>query len=172
MQEWTPFSINTADLIFDTELQQVQDRIGGYISDELLTAILGLTRGNATPPETYAFWFDYVRPFAVHAVFFQLMQTHGFNVTPQGLTTFGDGQNTTSPLSERQRSQLIRKWESNANLWLNKMLFEFGANNGTFDGTSYEVDPDKYRVGARKVPALNVLGGINKRLPYNNKFRL
>lgn len=172
MQEFTAFSINTPDELFNPRLQQITDRIGGYISDELLTAILALTRGNETPPETYAFWFDYVRPYVVQSIYVSMMQTHGFNVTGQGLTVFSDGQNTSAPLQERPRSQMIRDAKSNEGLYLNKMLFEFKQKSGIFDGTSYEVNPEKYDVGARQTPAMNVLGGVNKRLPYNNKFRL
>jgi len=159
MQVWTPFSINTPDAIFDVERQQVQDRIGALISDELLTAILGLTRDAATDAETYQYWLNYVRPYTVHSVFVRLIETHGYNVAPQGLTTFRDGQNTAQAVSASERSQLIRKWKSNREMWLSKMLWEFEQQGGVFDSVSYEV-------------AMSVIGGVNKDLPLNRKFRL
>lgn len=172
MTVWTPFSLNTADTVFELERRQVQDRIGALISDELLTAILGLTRDVSTEAETYQFWLNYVRPYVVHAIFVRLIETHGYNVTPQGLTTFRDGQNTAQAVSPSERSQLIRKWKSNRELYLTKMLWQFEQVQGVFDSVSYEINEDKYDVGARKTPAMTMIGGVNKDLPFNRKFRL
>lgn len=172
MTGFTPFSLNTPDSLFEIERRQVQDRIGALISDELLTAILALTRDVDTSTETYQFWLNYVRPYVVHAVFLRLLETHGYNVTGQGLTTFRDGQNTAQAVSASERSQLIRKWESNRELYLSKLLWYFEQVDGVFDSISYEVNDEKYNVGARKRPAMTVIGGVNKNLPLNRKFRL
>lgn len=172
MIEYTTFSINTDDQIFNIQRQSVQDTIGGLISDELLTAILALTRDQNPTNETYDFWFNYVRPYTVHTVFVALMQTHGFNVTNTGITTFKDGKNTAGAISEKERSQLIRKWKTKQALWHDKMLWEFENMNQVFDGVTYTVNSKKYKVNAKRSMPINIFGGVNKNLRKNRKFRL
>lgn len=172
MQVWTPFASATNDGVYVAELRQVQDSLGAYISDEMVTAILALTRDESTSTELYQYWLNYVRPYVVHSVFLGLVSTHGFNAANQGFTTFSDGQNTARAVSPQERSQLIRKWTTPRESWLSRMLREFSDQNGTFDSVVYEVNTDDYDTENRKMPAMNVIGGVNKFLPYNRKFRL
>lgn len=172
MAVWTPFAANTESKVFTSALQQETDKIGSRISDELLTAIQALERGVATTTDTYQFWFNYVRPYVVNKVFLDLCQTHGYNMQSQGLVAFRDGQNTSAAVQGSERSQMIRKYESEANLYLTKMLWEFNDKEGTFDGTTYEVNLEKYS-GTRSNPALNVIGGVNNKIRFGGiKFRL
>lgn len=172
MQEFTPFALNTEDRVFNSARQRAQDELGAYISDEMVTAILALTRDQDTTTELYQYWLNYVRPFVVYWVYLDLLNTHGFNFTNQGITTFRDGQNTAQGVTAQERSVLIRQHEKNRETWLNRVLREFSDEDGTFDSVVYTINTNDYATNNRKVPGLNVLGGVNKRLPFNNKFRL
>lgn len=172
MAIWTPFAANTDALAFNAALRQVQDRLGAYISDELLTAILDLTRDSGTSAEIYQFWENFVRPYVVNAVFVRLAETHGFNMQSQGFVKFTDRQNTATAIDAKERGALIGQYTEARELYLTNMLVRFKNVEGTFDGTTYEVDSEKYNTEKRESEVMRVIGGVNKKLPYNNKFRL
>jgi len=172
MAIWTPFAANTQDNVFESARRQVQDRLGAFISDELVTAILALTRDTGTSAEIYQFWENYVRPYVVHAVFVRLAELHGFNMQSQGFVVFTDRQNTSRPVDATERGAMIKQYAEGRELWLTNMLKRFSDVDGTFDGTAYEVDQDKYNTTDNRDEVIRMIGGVNRKLPYNNKFRL
>ena len=76
MLEFVEFTENVSDVRFDRELKLITDnKVAPFISYELVVAMKALTRGNNEQTEIYQFWFNFVRPYCVFAVYERFVVT-------------------------------------------------------------------------------------------------
>jgi len=176
MSLYVPFSINTADHLYIPEVQSVQDfKIAPWISDKCLADILKLDREDTgdKAKELFAFWRDYVRPYAVLQVFVQMINTQGLNWGSNGIVTFADRDNTSAQISDTQRDMFAKKYRQLLYNYETRLLKKFSALSGTFDNVVYEVDNDRYRHKRASPAGISAIGRVNDGdLVFNRKFRL
>ena len=176
MSEWTPFAETTSDMLFNPARRYVQDmRIAPYISDAALAVILGFNRESESDKnlELYQFWFDYVRPHAVHSIFLYMAETHGYNHAPNGFVKFTDNNNTSEAINFEERTDLVRTYERKRNEYLSRMKGEFGDKKGVFDNFFYALDGSKYCNKQPQAAGITAIGSVNNSaLQRGRKFRL
>ena len=101
------------------------------IPDALATALQG-TMGT----QLQAFFNNYVKGFLVCKAHARLLLWQGNNVTQFGLVT--NREDTSAPISDKQRAELIQSSEHKANVYLAQMTKAMKDANYTFDSVSYE----------------------------------
>lgn len=173
LNTWAPFDNATDAVFFNPVRTQLVDSIGALISDEALTAILAFTRDDETDKtkELYQFWLTFVLPYSALAVFVQMLSTHGFIFSTNGIIQFADRENTSASVSDKNRGMFIRQYESQRESYKIAMLRRFSDVDGIFDGVEYEVDVSKYDT-YRYAPIFNAIGKINTENNLRTKFRL
>lgn len=176
MEIWTPYAVSTPRKVFEPFLQISQDSdLAPYISDEAVSDIIALDRESATDQTKalYNFWKVYVRPYIVYCVFVRLTQTHGYNMAANGIVKFTDRDNTSAPVDRSERADMVEVYKGLRDRYLNKMLFEFELKGKTFDGTTYEVNRNKYKSLIPSPAGVNPIGSVNNSdLQSGRKFRL
>jgi len=173
MQGWTPFAAATPDTFFNPSRTHLVDSIGGLISDEALTAILAFTRDNATDKATelYQFWETSVLPYAVLSVFVEMLATHGFTFSTNGIIEFTDRENTSAGVVEKSRGMFIRQYTTQRERYKTLMQRAFNDVKGVFDATTYLINIEKYNT-VKHAPVFNAIGKVNTVRDQSNFFRL
>jgi hypothetical protein len=111
------------------------------IPDALATALQG-----SMGAELQAFFDDYVKGFLVCKAHARLLLWQGNNVTQFGLVR--NNEDTSEPISDKQRAELIQSSEHKANIYLAQMSKAMSDADYTFDSVvyTYETCEDKPKV--------------------------
>jgi len=173
MQGWTPFAAGTSDTFFNPSRTHVVDSIGGVISDEALTDILAFTRGDGTDAATalYQFWETSVLPYAVLTVFVEMLATHGYTFSTNGIIQFADRDNTSAGVDEKSRGMFIRQYTTQRERYKTLMQRAFNDVKGVFDSTTYIINTEKYNT-VKHPPVFKAIGKVNTVRDQSNFFRL
>jgi len=173
MQGWTPYAAGTPDTFFNPSKTHVVDSIGGVISDEALTDILAFTRGDGTDAATalYQFWETSVLPYAVLTVFVEMLATHGYTFSTNGIIQFADRDNTSAGVDEKSRGMFIRQYTTQRERYKTLMQRAFNDVKGVFDSTTYIINTEKYNT-VKPAPVFTAIGRVNTERDLSSKFRL
>lgn len=125
-------SVNIPDSDVDFHCMDAQKfDLFPIIPTALATALQG-TMGT----ELQAFFNNYVKGFLVCKAHARLLLWQGRNITQHGLTQ--PREDTSEPITDKQRAELIQSVEHKANVYLAQMSKAMSDAEYTFDGVSYE----------------------------------
>lgn len=127
-------SVNIPDSDVDFHCMDAQKfDLFPIIPTALATALQG-TMG----AELQTFFNNYVKGFLVCKAHARLLLWQGNNLTQFGLVT--NSEDTSVPLTDKQRAELIQSSEHKANVYLAQMSKAMSDAKYTFDGVSYEYE--------------------------------
>ena len=86
-------------------------------------------------PQLWAFFTEYLKPFLVCKAHARFLLWHGNNITQFG--TVQNQEDTSEPISDKTRAELIRSTEIKANVYLAKMTNHLKVVSYTFDTIVY-----------------------------------
>jgi hypothetical protein len=89
-------------------------------------------------PELYDFYQNYVKEWWVLVAYKRFIVNHGLNVTQFGYTKLTDPERTFEPVTDQDRSKILKQLQSDINIVESNMTAFLSSVSWTLDGTVYK----------------------------------
>lgn len=132
-----PFTQNLDNRLIEPYITKAQKQdFKPLVSDAFYTAITAET----PTAEIQTFLDDYVKEFLVYATMARFLAYHGNIIAQNGMREYVD--NTSQPISDTSRAQLIKEAEKDMKIALSVMMKEASDVSYTWDGVVYNFNSD------------------------------
>lgn len=126
-----PFTQNLDDRLIQPYIEKAQKQdLKPIVPDAFYTVITGSPGAQLT-----LFLINYVKDFLVYAAFSRFLAYHGSIVAQNGIREYVD--NTSQPISDIARAQLIKEAEKDMKIALSVMMKAASDASYTWDGVTY-----------------------------------
>lgn len=128
-------SPNVPDADINISINNAQLYVFKPMLDPVLYAALVALTSGSSESELKTFWTEFVKPYLVFAFVKDFMILHGRNITQFGVNEIYD--ETSKPISNESRTELIAIFERNYNIELARLKTELSDKKFTFDSITY-----------------------------------
>jgi hypothetical protein len=108
------------------------------VGPSMVELIDALPMGGVDAPELRAFHSGFIVPFMAKTVELRMLVEHGANWGREGIVQFQDSQNTSAPVSDAMRANMIKQVRSDKSVFQTYLQNRFAEVGGVFDSVQFE----------------------------------
>lgn len=141
IQQYSQISGNTEKKLYEPAIKLAEATdLAPFVSAQLIADVNALDNDGADRPELRAFHSSFIVPYIAKAVELRLLVTHGNIWAREGIVQIQDSQNTSAPIGDSARNNLLKQCRSDKAVFQTLMQNRFAQVARTFDGVAYDLD--------------------------------